>query len=81
MTTSIPWCSGAERNLGRCFGNQGGGRSADGKTEGRVERKHGSEQLGDAKEILLPNTQTLTAHRPSEFACLVIRYIMWFSEG
>lgn len=29
MMTSIPWCSGAERNLGHCFGNQGGGRSAD----------------------------------------------------
>lgn len=26
---SIPWCSGAERNLGHCFGNQGGGRCAD----------------------------------------------------
>lgn len=79
MTTSIPWCSGTEWNLGRCFGNQGGGRSADGKTEGRVERKHGSEQLSDVNEILLPKMQTVTW--PSEFACLVIRYIMWFLEG
>lgn len=28
MMTCIPWCSGAEWNLGRCFGNQGGSRSA-----------------------------------------------------
>lgn len=26
---NIPWCSGVERNLGHCFGNQGGGRCAD----------------------------------------------------
>lgn len=39
-TTSIPWRSGTERNLGHCFGNQGGGRSAEGETEGEVERKH-----------------------------------------
>lgn len=31
---SIPWCSGAERNLGHCFGNQGGDRSAAAETEG-----------------------------------------------
>lgn len=28
MKRSIPWCFGAEWNLGRCFGNQGGCRSA-----------------------------------------------------
>lgn len=32
-TTSIPWCSGAGWNLGRCFGNQGGSWSADGLRE------------------------------------------------
>lgn len=37
--SSIPWCSGAERNLGRCFGSQGAGRSAAGQEEGGVERK------------------------------------------
>lgn len=33
MTTSIPWCSGSEWNLGRCFGNQDGNWSAERETE------------------------------------------------
>ena len=38
--TSIPWCSGAAWNLGRCFGNQGGSRSADGETHTVVRFSH-----------------------------------------
>lgn len=39
-TTSIPWCSGTEWNLGRCFGNQGGSWSAVGEIhDSRMEMK------------------------------------------
>lgn len=40
--TSIPWCLGAEWNLGCCFGNQGGSQRAEWKRE---RRKHVSEHL------------------------------------
>lgn len=35
---SILWCFGTERNLGHCFGNQGGGQCA--KRQGEMEGKH-----------------------------------------
>lgn len=33
LMMSIPWCSGVEWNLGRCFGNQGGSQSAERERE------------------------------------------------
>lgn len=53
MMMSIPWCSEAGWNLGRCFGNQDGSQSADGKTEGGVERKYSNEQLDAADTLRL----------------------------
>lgn len=37
MPWSIPWCSGAVRNPGHCFGSPGAGQSAGGKEGGTTQ--------------------------------------------